>query len=120
MFYSSEENRNNVAYVRTRVVMEHTFGVMKSWFCYLDCTGEALYSPEKVAQTVVVFCMSQNIMGSSSHGWSMMQWKWRRKMTTGSLRGLRKKRVCLILHLPCSAIGSKVSHTLIKGISSPL
>ncbi len=55
------ENRYNMAHIRTRNIVEHTFGVLKSRFRCLDRTGGALlYSPRKVAQIVVVCCIVQH------------------------------------------------------------
>ncbi|XP_030018718.1 putative nuclease HARBI1 [Sphaeramia orbicularis] len=59
---TAAENRYNEAHIRTRNVMERTFGILKSRFHCLDRTGGALlYRPEKVAQIVVTCCMLHNI-----------------------------------------------------------
>uniref|UniRef100_A0A673AUM4 Putative nuclease HARBI1 n=1 Tax=Sphaeramia orbicularis TaxID=375764 RepID=A0A673AUM4_9TELE len=59
---TAAENRYNEAHIRTRNVVERTFGILKSRFRCLDRTGGALlYRPEKVAQIVVTCCMLHNI-----------------------------------------------------------
>lgn len=61
------EHRYNVAHIRTRNIVERTFGMLKSRFRCLDRTGGALlYSPEKVAQITVVCCILHNI--AKRHG----------------------------------------------------
>uniref|UniRef100_A0A672ZN21 Putative nuclease HARBI1 n=1 Tax=Sphaeramia orbicularis TaxID=375764 RepID=A0A672ZN21_9TELE len=61
------EHRYNAAHIRTRNTVEGTFGVLKSRFRCLDCTGGALlYSPENVAQIMVVCCVLHNI--AKRHG----------------------------------------------------
>lgn len=61
------ENRYNAAHIRTRNIVERTFGVLKSRFRCLDRTGGALlYSPEKVAKIAIVCCMLHNI--AKRHG----------------------------------------------------
>ncbi|XP_041830093.1 putative nuclease HARBI1 [Melanotaenia boesemani] len=61
------ENRYNAAHVRTRNIVERTFGILKSRFRCLDRTGGALlYSPEKVSQIVIVCCMLHNV--AKRHG----------------------------------------------------
>uniref|UniRef100_A0A672Y642 Putative nuclease HARBI1 n=1 Tax=Sphaeramia orbicularis TaxID=375764 RepID=A0A672Y642_9TELE len=52
------EHRYSAANIQTRNAVEHTFDVLKSQFRCLDRTGGALlYSPEKVAQIMVVYCI---------------------------------------------------------------
>uniref|UniRef100_A0A673CVJ1 Putative nuclease HARBI1 n=1 Tax=Sphaeramia orbicularis TaxID=375764 RepID=A0A673CVJ1_9TELE len=61
------EHCYNAAHIRTRNIVERTFSVLKSWFHCLDRTGGALlYSPEKVAQIMVVCCILHNI--AKCHG----------------------------------------------------
>ncbi|KAL7381456.1 hypothetical protein ABVT39_005720 [Epinephelus coioides] len=59
--------RYNEAHICTPNIVERTFGILKSRFRCLDCTGGALlYRPEKVAQIVVTCCMLHNI--TKQHG----------------------------------------------------
>lgn len=52
----------NRAHIRTRGVIERTFGILKSRFRCLDRSGGAmLYSPPKVCQIIVVCCILHNI-----------------------------------------------------------
>lgn len=45
------ENQNNIGQTYTRYIVEHTFGLLKSWFQHLVRTGAALlYRPGMVAQ----------------------------------------------------------------------
>ncbi|XP_049445652.1 uncharacterized protein LOC125896823 [Epinephelus fuscoguttatus] len=62
-----QEIRYNKAHIRTRNIVERTFGILNSRFRCLDRTGGALlYRPEKVAQIVVTCCMLHNI--AKQHG----------------------------------------------------
>ncbi|XP_030062899.1 putative nuclease HARBI1 [Microcaecilia unicolor] len=59
---SDAEKRYNEAHIATRCTIERTFGVLKSRFRCLHISGGSLqYSPEKVADIVLVCCMLHNI-----------------------------------------------------------
>ncbi|XP_028315330.1 putative nuclease HARBI1 [Gouania willdenowi] len=61
------EHCYNAAHSRTRSIVEHTCGVLKSRFRCLDRNkGGPVYSPQKLAQIVVVCCMLHNI--AERHG----------------------------------------------------
>ncbi|KAJ1101087.1 hypothetical protein NDU88_006161 [Pleurodeles waltl] len=56
------EERYNEAHVRTRRVIERTFGLLKARFRCLHMTGGSLfYSPKKVCQIIVACCMIHNL-----------------------------------------------------------
>ncbi|XP_030069244.1 putative nuclease HARBI1 [Microcaecilia unicolor] len=59
---SDAEKRYNEAHIATRCTIERMFGVLKSRFRCLHISGGSLqYSPEKVADIVLVCCMLHNI-----------------------------------------------------------
>ncbi|XP_030058313.1 putative nuclease HARBI1 [Microcaecilia unicolor] len=59
---SDAEKHYNEAHISTRCTIEHTFGVLKSRFRCLHISGGSLqYSPEKVADIVLVCCMLHKI-----------------------------------------------------------
>ncbi|XP_030058307.1 putative nuclease HARBI1 [Microcaecilia unicolor] len=59
---SDAEKRYNESHISTRCTIERTFGVLKSRFRCLHISGGSLqYSPEKVADIVLVCCMLHNI-----------------------------------------------------------
>ncbi|KAJ1178028.1 hypothetical protein NDU88_003277 [Pleurodeles waltl] len=56
------EERYNEAHGRTRRIIERTIGLLKARFRCLHLTGGSLsYSPKKVSQIVVAFCMLHNL-----------------------------------------------------------
>ncbi|XP_030045768.1 putative nuclease HARBI1 [Microcaecilia unicolor] len=60
--HSDAEKCYNQAHISTRCTIERTFGVLKSRFrCLHISGGSLLYSPEKVADIVLVCCMLHNI-----------------------------------------------------------
>ena len=55
------ERNYNAAHIRTREVVERTFGLLKSRFRCLDKSGGTLlYSPNFVCQIIGVCCMLHN------------------------------------------------------------
>ncbi|KAJ1165653.1 hypothetical protein NDU88_006070 [Pleurodeles waltl] len=56
------EERYNEAQGQTRRIIERTFGLLKARFQCLHLTGESLYySPKKVCQIIIAFCMLHNL-----------------------------------------------------------
>ncbi|KAJ1125485.1 hypothetical protein NDU88_003914 [Pleurodeles waltl] len=56
------EELYNEAHVRTRRVIERTFGLLKARFRCLHMTGGSLYySPKKVCHIIVACCMLHNL-----------------------------------------------------------
>uniref|UniRef100_UPI00398F29CD putative nuclease HARBI1 n=1 Tax=Pristiophorus japonicus TaxID=55135 RepID=UPI00398F29CD len=48
--------------IMTRCIIQQTIGVLKQWFCCLDCSGGVLqYSPDRVSLFIVVCCMLHNL-----------------------------------------------------------
>ncbi|KAJ1203756.1 hypothetical protein NDU88_007537 [Pleurodeles waltl] len=56
------EERYNEAHMRTRRVIERTFGLLKARFRCLHMTGGSLfYSPKKVCQIIAACCILHNL-----------------------------------------------------------
>lgn len=56
------QRRYNRAHIRTRAIIERTFGLLKSRFRCLDRSGGVLmYSPEVVCKIILACCVLHNI-----------------------------------------------------------
>lgn len=59
-----------MAHIRTRGIVERTFGVLKTRFRCLDTTGgRLLYSPDLVCKVIVAFYVLHNIWVCTNAPW---------------------------------------------------
>ncbi|CAI9620081.1 unnamed protein product, partial [Staurois parvus] len=64
----------NKAHSKSRAIVEHTIGLLKSRFlCLARPGGELLYSPQKSSRIILACCLLHNICQARNDSWEMTE-----------------------------------------------